>query len=114
MKILVIDDEDCTRCLIEAALEFGGHQVFVATNGDRGMRLVRKERPDIVVTDILMPDEDGLGTIKAIRQERPEVKIIAISGGGNVGGMHLLEAARRLGADETLAQPFQPRSFSKW
>jgi DNA-binding response OmpR family regulator len=111
MKILVIDDDDGSRCLIENALQFDGHQVQVATNGVSGMRLMRLERPDIVITDILMPDQDGLGIIRSMRQEFPEVKILAISGGGTVGSLDLLVAAEHLGADATLAKPFVPEQL---
>jgi CheY-like chemotaxis protein len=111
MKILVIDDEDGSRCLIENALQLDGHQVLVAANGVNGMRLMRLEQPDIVITDILMPDQDGLGTIRCMRQEFPAVKILAISGGGTVGSLDLLEAAGRLGADATLAKPFVPEQL---
>jgi CheY-like chemotaxis protein len=82
MKILVIDDDEISCCLIENWLEFGGHQVHLAANGVSGMRLIKLEQPDIVITDILMPDEDGLGIIRCIRQEYPAVKILAISGRG--------------------------------
>jgi DNA-binding response OmpR family regulator len=108
MKILVIDDEPGIRCLIEHVMQVDGHQVLTATNGVSGMRLMRLERPDIVITDILMPDQDGLGIIRTMRQEFPEVKILAISGGGAVGGLDLLVAAGRLGANAILAKPFMP------
>jgi CheY-like chemotaxis protein len=106
MKILVVDDDEISRCLIETWLEFDGHQVHLAANGVSGMRLMRLEQPDIVITDILMPDQDGLGIIRCIRQEYPAVKILAISGEGTVGSLDLLVAAGRLGADATLEKPF--------
>ena len=108
MKILVIDDEPGIRCLIAHVLQIDGHQVLTAPNGISGLRLMRREQPDMVITDILMPDQDGLGIIRSVRQESPEVKILAISGGGTVGGVDLLIAAKRLGADATLAKPFMP------
>ena len=111
MKILVIDDDEISRCLIETWLEFDGHQVHLAANGVSGMRLMRLEQPDIVITDILMPDQDGLGLIRCMRQEFPAVKILAISGGGTVGSLDLLVAAGRLGADATLAKPFVPEQL---
>jgi DNA-binding response OmpR family regulator len=111
MKILVIDDEPGIRCLIEHVMQVNGHQVLMATNGVSGMRLMRLERPDMVITDILMPDQDGLGIIRSMRQEFPEVKILAISGGGAVGSLDLLVAAGRLGADATLAKPFMPEQL---
>ncbi len=111
MKILVIDDDDILRCLIGEPLRDAGHQVSVATNGVDGMRLLSKERPDIVITDILMPDQDGLGLIMAVRREWPTAKIIAISGGGAFGSLDLLVTASRLGADATLAKPIMPEEL---
>jgi two-component system chemotaxis response regulator CheY len=108
MRILVIDDDEITRCLIEELLLCAGHQVLVAANGVSGMRLLSKEQPDLVITDILMPDQDGLGLIMAVRRERPAAKIIAISGGGALGSLDLLMSARRLGADDTLTKPVMP------
>jgi YesN/AraC family two-component response regulator len=71
------------------------------------MRVMRLEQPDMVITDILMPEQDGFGIIRSMRQEFPAVKIIAISGGGTVGSLDLLETARRLGADASLAKPIE-------
>ena len=113
MKILIIDDDGGSRCLIENALQFDGHQVLVAANGVSGMRLMRLEQPDIVITDILMPDQDGLGIIRSMRQEFPEVKILAISGAGAVGSLDLLVAAGRLGASATLEKPFAAEQLSE-
>jgi DNA-binding NtrC family response regulator len=113
MKILVIDDDEISRCLIENWLEFDGHQVRLAANGVSGMRLMRLEQPDIVITDILMPDQDGLGIIRCIRQEYPAVKILAISGEGTVGSLDLLVAAGRLGANATLEKPFVAEQLSE-
>jgi two-component system chemotaxis response regulator CheY len=111
MRILVIDDDEVTRCLIEEPLLCAGHQVLVAANGVSGMRLLRKEQPDLVITDILMPDQDGFGLIMAVRRERPTAKIIAISGGGAVGSLNLLVTASRLGAHDTLTKPIMPEQL---
>ena len=111
MKILVIDDDEIMRCLIEEPPRDAGHQVSVAANGLDGMRLLSKERPDLVITDILMPDQDELGMIMAVRRERPTAKIIAISGGGAFESLDLLVTASRLGADATLAKPIMPEDL---
>lgn len=108
MRILVIDDDKITRCLLEEPLRCAGHQVVVAADGVSGMRLLSKEQPDLVITDILMPDQDGFGLIMATRRELPAAKIIAISGGGAVGSLNLLVTASRLGADDTLTKPIMP------
>lgn len=111
MKILVIDDDDRLRRVVEKALSLGGHQVLTAADGALGMAIFRKERPEIVVTDIIMPEQEGLGTIMMMRRERPEAKIIAMSGGGRMGNLDVLEAAHTLGSDEIIAKPFLPRDL---
>ena len=108
MKILVIDDDDRIRRLIEKILCLEGHQVLMAAEGESGIRLFRKEMPEIVITDIIMPEQEGLGTIMMMRRERPEVKVIAVSGGGRVGNLDVLNAASALGADDVIAKPFRP------
>jgi DNA-binding response OmpR family regulator len=108
MKVLIIDDEEAVRVLMQDTLCLDGHQVLVARDGVWGLRMLREQRPQIVITDIIMPEQEGLGTIRMMRREYPEVKIIAISGGGRVGNVDLLEAATSLGADDALAKPFLP------
>jgi DNA-binding response OmpR family regulator len=108
VKILVIDDDPLVQRSIEMILRLGGHQVRTASDGLRGLALFREAQPDLVVTDIIMPDQEGLGTIMAIRKECPRAKIIAISGGGRMGNLDLLKVARELGADDVIAKPFDP------
>jgi len=111
MKILVIDDDDRLRRVVEKVLSLGGHRVLTAADGALGMAIFRKERPEIVVTDIIMPEQEGLGTIMMMRRERPEAKIIAMSGGGRMGNLDVLDAAHILGSDEIIAKPFRPRDL---
>jgi DNA-binding response OmpR family regulator len=107
MKILVIDDDDRMLRMVEATLRLGGHQVLMAADGASGMRVFRNEAPDIVITDIIMPQQEGLGTIIMMRRERPEVRMIAVSGGGRVGNLDVLDAATNLGADDVISKPFR-------
>jgi two-component system, chemotaxis family, chemotaxis protein CheY len=111
MKVLVIDDDTMVRRTVEIVLISGGHQVQTAKDGVRGLALFRDWQPDLVVTDIIMPDQDGLGTIMAIRKAYPAAKIIAMSGGGRMGDLDLLKAARALGADDVIAKPFEPEAL---
>jgi DNA-binding response OmpR family regulator len=111
MKILVIDDDERMRRLIERTLSQGGYQVVVAADGETGMRLFRKEMPELVITDIIMPRQEGLGTLMMMRRERPEIKVIAVSGGGRVGSFDVLDAATNLGADDVIAKPFRPEEL---
>jgi DNA-binding response OmpR family regulator len=82
-------------------LEDHGFAVLTANNGARGLEAFRGHRPVAVLTDILMPEQDGIETILQIRRERSEVKIIAISGAGRIGKTDFLTIARKLGADAT-------------
>src|SRR5262245_5444002 len=103
-RILVIDDDDDFRSILRMALEQDGHVVEEARNGDEGSQRQRTEPADLVITDILLPEREGLETIQALRQEFPEIKIIAISGG--VGMLNFLPLARLFGAIRTLQKPF--------
>ena len=103
-RILVIDDDDDFRSMLCTALEQDGYVVEEARNGDEGSQRQRTEPVDLVITDILMPEREGLETIQALRQEFPELKIIAITGG--VGILNFLPLARLFGAIRTLQKPF--------
>ena len=103
-RILVIDDDDDFRRMLCTALERDGYTVEEARNGQEGSRRHRTEPVDLVITDILMPEQEGLETIQTLRQEFPEIKIIAISGG--VGMLNFLPLARKFGALQTLQKPF--------
>lgn len=110
-KILVIDDEPSVRTIIKLVLERGGYHVEVAENGRVGVELFKKDTFDFVITDIIMPDEDGIKTIINIKEINPDVPIMAMSGGGRRGNTDFLEAARQIGACETLEKPFEPMSI---
>ena len=107
-KILVIDDDILVRDTIVRILERKGYQVLVAGDGARGVRMFRSEQPDLVITDIIMPEKEGLETIREIRGQRPDARIIAISGGARIGNMDFLDVAGKLGASEIMSKPFDP------
>lgn len=106
--ILVIDDDEAMRRLIMRTLASGKHRVVEASNGQDGMKLVGELKPDAVITDILMPQQEGIQTIREIRERAPEIKIIAMSGGGSSHNLMFLDVARAFGADAVLAKPFKP------
>jgi DNA-binding NtrC family response regulator len=110
-KILVIDDDTLVRNTIVRILARQGYQMLVAEDGGRGLRIFRAERPDLVITDIIMPEKEGLETIREILNECPDAKIIAISGGGRIRNMDFLEFAEKLGATEIIAKPFEPNDL---
>lgn len=106
-RILVIDDEADFRETLRATLEQAGHEVLEAGNGVEGIRMHRAESPELIITDIIMPEMEGIETILELRRHDPAAKIIAISGGGRLRMTDFLSAARKLGAVTTLAKPFR-------
>jgi YesN/AraC family two-component response regulator len=108
MKILLIDDDALVRRTIDRILHHMGHTVVMAENGGDGITLLQTENPELVITDIIMPDKEGIETIQEIRRLHPDMKIIAISGGARLGNMDYLSMALKLGASEALAKPFDP------
>ena len=103
-RILVIDDEGSVRLAIRKLLEGSGHEVTEANSGKSGIELYRQDPSDAVVTDIFMPGKDGLDVIRDLREDFPDVKIIAITGEGSTGEVDLLTPARMLGARRTLTK----------
>jgi CheY-like chemotaxis protein len=106
-SVLIVDDEDQIRTLMHTALERAGFQVQEAVDGKEALDCYRKQPFDLVIMDILMPDQDGLESIIQLRREFPTVKVIAITGGSDmIGVLNFLEVARMLGARRTLQKPF--------
>lgn len=110
-KILVIDDDALVRKSIVHLLEGADYDVQDAEDGARGMALFRSERPDLVITDIVMPEQEGIQTIPEMRKAKPDAKIIAISGGGRIGNTDFLKIASHLGAMAVIAKPFDADEF---
>jgi CheY-like chemotaxis protein len=112
-RILVIDDDDQVRSMLKHTLEKEGHQVTEAADGKTGLRLFQQmETPDLVITDIIMPEIGGIDTILALRSQNPDVKIIAISGGGTERGSDVcLDFAERIGAQLTLEKPIRHQAL---
>lgn len=108
--ILVIDDDPAMRRLVRRVLA-GRHRLIEAENGAEGLRLRAQHQPDLIVTDILMPQKEGIETMREVKQLAPATKIIAISGGVAPNLMYL-DMARSLGADAVLAKPFRPAELS--
>jgi len=104
-QILVIDDEPQVRRLIQNILERAGHDVTEAADGLQGLTAARETRPDLVVTDILMPNKEGIETIRELRREVPKLPILVIS--GDPGSALYLEMAKLLGAHAALTKPFR-------
>jgi two-component system, OmpR family, response regulator CpxR len=104
--LLVIDDDAGMRKLMVRTLSGGSHRVLEAENGQEGLRMMDEHKPDVVITDILMPQKEGIETIREVLGRAPGTKIIAISGGG-AQNLMFLDAARTFGAHAALAKPFR-------
>ena len=104
--VLIIDDDAAMRRMIRTWLQRDGYHVAVARDGAEGMALYRTAPADVVITDVFMPGQDGIETIQQLREEFPDSRIIAISGGPVSGTNDSLTDAKLLGANITLAKPF--------
>ena len=104
--ILIIDDNRVVRKLVRQFLADAGHVLYEAEDGKIAQRIFDKEPIDLVITDIFMPEKEGLEVIRDIRQGARPIAIIAISGSGRLGGPDVLKFARDLGANVTLTKPF--------
>jgi CheY-like chemotaxis protein len=104
--VLLIEDDATSRRLLRRLLEGVGFTVLVADDGRRGVDLYRSEHPDVVLTELLMPEQDGIETLLAIRREAPAAQVIAMS--GHQSGLDYLHLARQLGATAVLGKPFSP------
>jgi DNA-binding NtrC family response regulator len=105
-KILVIDDDAIVRSTLESILADAGYVVLSAENGALGVALFRSEQPELIITDIIMPEQEGIETITEIRGLKVDAKIIAISGGGLIANADFLKVAKILGAMDTIDKPF--------
>lgn len=105
-RILIIDDDSPTRRMLRQALEYAGHSVVEAQDGRQGIQHHRTMPVDLILTDILMPEKEGLETIMELRRDFPGLKIIAMSGGLDTGQFNFLTIAQKLGAHTTLRKPF--------
>jgi two-component system, chemotaxis family, chemotaxis protein CheY len=107
-KVLIIEDDVDVLETLANVLELEGYVPVLATNGRAGIALFQTQAPAVVVTDIFMPEQEGIETIIQMRRLRPDAKIIAISGGGYYRRMEYLEIAAQLGATAIIAKPFEP------
>ena len=106
-RILVIDDDVQVRGAVRRILERAGHTVEDVGNGNAGLQAHRERPADLIITDIFMPERDGIETVRQLRRESPQVKIIVISGGDRTQTMDLRKDAELLGAARSLRKPFE-------
>jgi DNA-binding response OmpR family regulator len=107
-KILIIDDDTMVRDTLARILKRKGYDVLAAEDGRRGLVMFEKEQPDLAIIDIIMPEKEGIETIREICRLSPQAKIIAISGGARFGNVDFLSMAAKFGASEVFAKPFDP------
>jgi DNA-binding response OmpR family regulator len=111
VRILVIDDDDSVRFLLRQTLARAGHDVSEARNGNEAHQVFKEKPTQLVITDVLMPEKDGIEAIREFRENNPEVKIIAISGGGRIDPKMCLMMAKHVGADRVLSKPFEAEAL---
>jgi YesN/AraC family two-component response regulator len=110
-RILIVDDDDQVRAFLKALLERSGHEVIEAGDGVEAISRYRADPSDIIITDIVMPEKEGIETIVELRGEFPDVKIIAISGGGRIAAHDYLNWARKFGVRHTFVKPVDHREL---
>lgn len=111
-RILLIEDDDSLRKMLRLTLTKMGHAVAEARNGKEGMALHQSAPADLVLTDLIMPEMEGLETIMKLRRTQPELKIIAMSGGGRGNAISYLQIAKRMGAARVLEKPFTEKDLA--
>lgn len=105
-NILLVEDEDQLRAMLREVLESAGHAVREAKNGKIASDIFALHPTDLVITDLIMPEKEGLELILELRRSRPDIKVIAMSGGGRTSAQSYLEIAKKFGAACLLEKPF--------
>jgi DNA-binding NtrC family response regulator len=111
-RILIIDDEQIVLEVLRKILELEGYEVVTAFNGAEGIELFRQKPCDLVITDMVMPEKDGLQTILDLRKETPDLAVIAMSGGGTISKERYLAVAGYLDGIITITKPFSLESIT--
>lgn len=110
-KILIIDDEPHILLMLKKMLEKAGFEIDLASNGAEGLELFTARACDLVITDIIMPEKEGLETIREMKKMKPDLKIIAMSGGGKVSAENYLQTASIFGASKLIEKPFSQQDM---
>ena len=110
-KILVVDDEPAILLMLKKMLEKADHEVDTASDGNEGIILFEKNKHDLLITDIIMPQKEGMETIIELHKKYPDLKIIAISGGGRISPDGYLPGAKLLGANMVFQKPLVQKEF---
>ena len=110
-RIILIEDCNNLRRIFKKTLEYEGHEVLEAQDGKAGERFYQEGHADLVITDIVMPNKDGIEIIIELRRDFPGIKILAISGGGRLKSECYLDMAKSLGAHDILGKPFKQKDL---
>ncbi len=110
-RILVVDDDDLVRSMLTQMMVEAGFEVASAADGNACLRVYRENPADLIIMDIVMPEKDGWEAIVELRQDFPDSRIIAISGGARTGPYGYLALAKRFGAQRVFAKPIQKREL---
>ena len=105
-KILIVDDENQIRLMLRQMFEREGHVIMEAADGKEAIKMNKSNPADLIITDIIMPEMEGIRTIMELKKAKPDAKIIAVSGGGKNAPEQYLHFAKKLGADRTFTKPF--------
>jgi len=106
-RILIVEDDEVVRNIFSRFLASQGHEITCAFNGREGLRILESERPDLVITDIMMPETDGLEVVMAIRKMPEQIPVIAVSGGMHAMTTDFLLVAKKFGAKKVLYKPVE-------
>ncbi len=106
-RILLIEDDEGTRSMLRRTLQHASYDTLEAEDGRVGLKLLSEHSVDLVITDIIMPEVEGIELIRNLRANKPNLPIIAISGGGRMGPEGYLNLAKTIGAAKVLAKPFE-------
>jgi len=112
-RVLIIDDDAQVLAMLRETLEDEGYEVVDAHNGKEGLRRYREDPTDLIITDLIMPEKEGIETILEFRRDFPDVKLIALSGGGQLGPGAYLSIAEAAGAEYTFAKPVKQKVLLK-
>ncbi len=112
-RVLVVEDDEQMRSMLKKMLESEGYAVMEAPDGKVALWIFKEKKADLIITDIIMPEKEGRETIRELKQDFPDVRIIAISGGGQGDKGQSLDMAKKMGADATFAKPFNKEELLK-
>jgi DNA-binding response OmpR family regulator len=106
-----VEDDQYVRDMLTQVLERDGHHVEGAVDGENAVEMLKASKPDVIVTDIIMPKKSGTALIKEVKESHPDMKIVAISGGGRSDPIGYLDLSEELGADISFAKPVEPKAL---